>query len=150
MLTDKELIEKLHCDCSKEEQQQAIGEIIARETFDTTLLMKNASKVFGEIDAFILSKMSYERLLPVVDDLFGWIWDLNTPGAEEILELLTGFPIEVFMPHYEDAVRQAIFYNDSSYLGYLSYYLCSKVKKDDFADPGLYDLLEERRKVYWP
>lgn len=125
MLTDKELIDKLHCNCSLEEQQQAISEIIARETFDVTLLAIHSSKAFCDIDAIVLSKMRYERLLPAIDDLFRWIWDLNTPGAEEILMLLTGFPTEVFMPHYEDAVRKAITYNDSTYLGNLSYYICS-------------------------
>ena len=142
------LIEKLYCYCIPEIQFEAIQEILERESFDVSLLLKPKSLRYWDNAAYVLSKMKPDRLLPIIDGLFNWIVDLNDPGAETIWELLNVFPLDAFMPAYERAIKKTISTRNSSSAGYLMEYIHNgKAKREDFSDDSLYDKLIEVYKT---
>lgn len=146
MVFDDLLIEKLYCYCIPEIQQQAMDKILQRENFDLTLLLRPKSKRYWDKAALVLSKMKPDRLLPIIDGLFEWISDLNVPGAITIWELLNKFPMDMFMPAYERAIKQAILKRDCSWRTYLYLYVTNgKIKPEDFSDASAYDWLIKNR-----
>ena len=152
MLSDSDLVERLHCYYHPEEQNQAIEEILKRDSFDLSLLLRPMRKMYWEHAALVLSRMNQERLLPIMDGLFEWIQDLNWPGAQVIRKKLGEFPKEVFMPYYEKAVIRAIAESDYEWLGYLSWFILEntkKVKQEDFVDKSLYERLLACKDDFW-
>lgn len=152
MQSDKELVGKLHWYCPAEEQKLAIEEIVQRVNFDLSLLIRPISKMYWDNAALVLSRMKFERLLPIMDGLFEWLQDLNWPGANMIRLTIAKFPKSVLMPDYEKAVNQAIMDNDYEWLGYLSWFIredTTNVKQDDFVDKCLYERLSACKEDFW-
>jgi hypothetical protein len=108
VLTDHELVEKLHWHYTVEEQEPAMSEIMQRESFDLKLLLQPMGKMYWDNAALVLTRMSCERLLPVMDGLFEWIADLNWPGADTVFELLKTFrPTYLCFPSKRPPGRQS-------------------------------------------
>jgi hypothetical protein len=145
VLTDHELVEKLHWHYTVEEQEPAMSEIVQRENFDLKLLLQPMGKMYWDNAALVLTRMSCERLLPVMDGLFEWIADLNWPGADTVFELLESLPANVFMPSFEKAARQAILEKTPAWRNNLCLFISrGKAKREDFMDASLYDKLCDR------
>ena len=142
MLTDHDLVERLHWHYTAEEQEPAMNEIVQRESFDVKLLLQPMGKMYWDNAALVLSRMSHERLAPILDGLFEWIADMNWPGADTVFELLDILPAGVFMPAYEKAARQAIPGKRPAWKNNLYLFIKSgKAKREDFSDASLYDRL---------
>ncbi len=152
MQNDMELVEKLHYYCPEQEQKQAIEEILQRENFDLSLLIRPCGGIYWENAALVLSRMKHERLLPIMDGLFEWLQDLNCPGAYIIMQTIEKMPKAAFMPYYEKAVSKAIMDDDYEWLGYLSGFIRedkANVKQEDFIDKHLYERLYACKEDFW-
>lgn len=145
MLTDRELVEKLHWHYTVEEQEPAMSEIVQRENFDLKLLLQPMGRMYWDNAALVLSRMSHDRLMPIMDGLFEWIADMYWPGADTVFELLESLPSGVFMPSFEKAARQALLGKRPAWSNNLCLFISrGKAKREDFSDAALYDRLCDR------
>lgn len=119
-----------------------MNEIVQRENFDLKLLLQPMGKMYWDNAALVLSRMSHDRLAPVMDGLFEWIADMDWPGADTVFELLESLPAGVFMPPYERAARQAVLKIRPAWQNNLCLFISrGKAKREDFSDASLYDRL---------
>ena len=116
---------------SVEVQQKGIE--LARNIKELSLLiMPPAPPSVWEVCANILSEKSNDVLLPYIDSLLEWLYDLNWPGALTILGRLNNFPIDLLKNHIETTVIKITDMNnpeDSGWLYSLSKFLNNKKLK---------------------
>ena len=92
--------------------------------------------------AKVLIKIGYPDIKDVLDGLFEWIQDMNWPGSKLVFRYLKTLPKNVFMCHYQKAIREALKQNDDTWLYYLTLFMEPfALSINDFSDPNLYAVM---------
>ncbi len=137
----KELIEKLHRDTPKSEQEEAIKELIKiDDDYIYLLVMPKGDANYWENAALVLRQIEYQRILHLVPYLVKWMNDFSQPGAQHILDLLSTIDVEIMIPHIE----YALLFFDPQFSkekmdGLKLLVKNKKIKKEDFIQKDLYD-----------
>lgn len=143
------LLKKLSWRNKEDDQENAIREIMNDSNFQLNLLIQPLDKSCWENAAKILKMMGYEKTKALSYDLFKWLQDLNWPGASIIIELLTSYPNEAFLPYYEKAISEAIKTRDDPWLDYLSFFTyCGKISPSEFSNPYFYKIMKSH-EIQW-
>lgn len=85
----EEYIRNLNSDAPQYLQDYAISQLIHLEDSKLQLLIQPISKSYWKNAALVLKEMGYPRVKSIIPELLEWIKDMNWPGAQEIVDLLT-------------------------------------------------------------
>ena len=137
------LIKEIDWNNSKDIQKKAIDKILKDDEFDLEkiTLSKVEKNLWYNCSKILISK-GYPKNKKVIDEMFLWLQDMNWPGAKEIYDYLPTLPKEIFMKHYEIAVKKAIIENDVLWLEFLSCYISDfNLTEKDFNEKNLFNEL---------
>lgn len=81
------------------------------------LLHRNYNKVLWHEAVIFLRSISSTELIRYVSDLLSWLEDMNWPGSENVVKILSEFPVEVFVKPLNDEIRRAVEDPDDLWLG---------------------------------
>jgi len=141
------IYKKLHFNSSVEEQLQ--GMELAKKIDDLSLLIQPpAEPSVWEKCAIVLSEKSDVVLEPFLNDLLGWLQDLNCPGALTILERLKCFSGKKLKPFFVNCYNQAVAWNNDEglrWIDYLSELLDNKQLKAELPN-GILEILQKHYK----
>ena len=107
------------------------------------LILPDFDKGLWENAALVLKRIGYPRIQHVIPELLGWLKDINWPGVNTIIELLRTVDTKSLVLHVEKVLIKAKDENDDLWIGGIKILLKqTKIRKEDFSNKGIYDILD--------
>lgn len=140
----RELVKKLDWNNPQSDIDHAISSLTTIDDDNIRMLiLPELDKNLWANAAVVLKKIGYPRIKHIVPELIEWLQDMNWPGTNTIIELLGTVDTKVLIPHVAEALIKAREDDDDMWLGGIKMLLTqSKIKRDDFIQKDLYDMLD--------
>lgn len=136
---EQNILMNLSWNASLESQTRAINEIVSMTNLNPNSLIQPLGKEYWENAAKALVEIGYPRIGPAIPGLFGWLKDLNWPGAMIVMNLLKSLPQDVVIKYLESAAIEAVNTDDEIWLINLSTFLTDlKLQENDFLSKDIY------------
>ncbi|MDF2882901.1 MAG: hypothetical protein K0R54_3458 [Clostridiaceae bacterium] len=99
-----EYIKNLNSAAPQYLQDYAISKLVNLEESKLHLLLQPMSKSHWRNAAVVLKKIGYPRVKSILPGLLEWIQDMNWPGTEEIVDLLSTIDYEI-VPYVKHVLK---------------------------------------------
>ena len=94
--------------------------------------------------ARVLLLRGYPRVKDVIPELYYWLQDINWPGADVIMELLSTLPRDVLVSSFEEATEKAIKARDYSWMEFLYMFAeDNNITESDFKNKEFFRHIED-------
>lgn len=98
--------------------------------------------------AKVLQVRGYPQIKDVIPEMFEWLKDINWSGAVIIKKILEDLPKEILIENLELTIKRALIENDEAWLDCPYVFIYENiVKKEDFSDKKLFDILNNCKGV---
>lgn len=112
------------------------------EDKDLHLLIMPSHKWFWTTAAEILQYIGFPRLEIVLPDLLVWLQDMNWPGADKVINILSTCKPKLILPFIENALKTAAAEDDTMWIAGIKKLISNlEIKEDDFSDKDIIHLL---------
>jgi len=127
---------------SREAQLALVDRIRALPDEELRFLILPGHKWYWWGAAEIIQQLGPARIECMLPHLLVWLQDVNWPGTENILQVLSAVDKAVLMPSIEETLLLAAQNGDGMWIGGISLLLeRANIQKEDFSSPDIYDLL---------
>jgi hypothetical protein len=136
------LVENLDWSLPKEIQQNAMDQLIKIDPNKCDLLMQEMMKPTWHNSTLVIKEIGYPLNKKAIPTLLFLLQDLNWPGVKTAFEILQAVDKSYLVPLLEQNIEEAFNEEDYMWLGGIKYFvISSKIMRNDFQNPGIYDLL---------
>lgn len=136
---EDKIIKNLSWNAPLDCQKNAIDQIASMDNLNPITLLQPSDKECWENAAKVLYKIGYPKIEPAIPGLFAWLQDSNWPGEIVVKKILKSLPKDIFILHFESAVKEAIRKDDEEWLMNLADFLTSlKLEERDFISNEVY------------
>ena len=114
------------------------------ENYGNDMFLNNGSKFYWRYRANVLLLRGYPKVKNVIPELYNWLQDINWPGADEIMKLLSTFPRDVLVSSFEEAVGRAVKQNDEEWMLFLYEFAeNNNIIESEFENKELFKIIED-------
>ncbi len=114
------------------------------ENYGNDMFLNNGSKFYWRYRANVLLLRGYPKVKNVIPELYNWLQDINWPGADEIMKLLSTFPRDVLVSSFEEAVGRAVKQNDEEWMLFLyEFAKNNNIIESEFENKELFKIIED-------
>ena len=125
-------------------QQNAVRALTQTDDQYLHMILDKHQKATWENAVQVIGKIGYPRNAPLLSDLIWLLQDVNWPGADKALEILSSLDKKFLMPLIEEALCTAEADHDTMWIGGINLLVKkARIQMKDFHDDKMSDILKK-------
>ena len=144
MEKNDEYIKLLYSNLPVKTQEKNIKMLANNFKYNNRMFLQKGEKGAWENEAKVLYYRGYPKIIDVLPGLFEWLQDINWPGSNVVMCILSKLPKEVLISELEQASHKAYTTNDLGWLYWLREFMeKNNLTESDFNNKDIYVLLKK-------